>query len=221
MVFQPTKKDNQIIYYSAQIKNYLIVYGTRYLKRSELEKIFPNYRMCFIQQIHSDKVIPAQTKKLIKADAHWTCEKLKALVIQTADCLPIFMATHHQVCAIHAGWRGVEKKIALKALDCFSCTQGLEVSIGPHVTEQSFIVDEDVAFQLAQSAPQGKKYIFSQGSGKYRVSLTHLVQEQILSKTQIERWHLLPFNTFSKEIFYSFRRTSEKNIGQYGFVVKV
>ncbi len=221
MIFKPTEKNNQILYYSAQNKNYLIVYGTRYLKKSDLRNLFPNYQICFIQQVHDNKVIPAQTQKLIKADAHWTQEKHQALFVQTADCLPIFIVTPNQVCAIHAGWRGVEKQIVLKAMECFSDIQNLEVSIGPHITKKNFIVDEDVALKLAQSTPEGSRHLFAQGDGKYSVSLQDLVQKQILSKGRVQNWHLLEFNTFSEETFYSFRRSSEKQVGQYSFVVKI
>ena len=219
MIFKPFYKDNQIFYYSAQNENYSIVYGTRHLKKNDLRTLFPNYSMCFVQQVHGNKVIRAQEKKLIPADAHWTCDKNQALVVQTADCLPIFMTTPHQVCAIHAGWRGVEKQITLKALLCFQDSNNLEVSIGPHI--MSFIVDKDVALRLAKSSPQGEKYISPQNQEKYHASLVNLVQAQILSKIEVKNWNLLPFDTFSEEIFHSFRRTSEKKIGQYSFVVRI
>ena len=220
-MFKATNKDGKTLYYSAQILNSIVVYGTKYLKKSDLNTLFPNYQMCFVNQVHGNKVVPAQDKNFIKADAHWTQDKYKALIVQTADCLPVFMINKHQVCAIHAGWRGVENKISLKALECFSDTEKLEISVGPHISKKSFIVDEDVALKLKKSSPQGDSFVFSQSDGKYKVSLVDLLQTQVLSQRKVEKWHLLDKNTFQEEIFYSFRRNSEKKVGQYSFVVKI
>ena len=219
-MFESVKKDGQILYYFSKISNNLVVYGTRHLKRDDLKDLFPDYQMCFVQQVHGNKVIPAQEKKLIKADAHWTQDKNKALVVQTADCLPVFIISSKRVCAVHAGWRGVENQISLKALECFLSDEKLEISIGPHIAEESFVVDQDVASKLSLSAPQGNRFVSSCGK-KWTVSLADLLQTQILSQRKVEKWHLLDINTFQEEIFYSFRRNSEKKVGQYSFVVKI
>ena len=146
-------------------------------------------------------------------------EKNQALIVHTADCLPVLLRNHNHICAIHAGWRGVENQIVLEALDMFSDLSQLEVGIGPHITQENFVVSEEVADKLAASAPQGRNWVTSIGGQKYKVSLIDLIKDQILHKTPVKAWWSLPINTFSSNLFYSFRRTAEKNIGQSSFIV--
>ena len=207
---EPIIKDNKIMAYSYPIKGGQIVYGTKHLKRSDLRDLFPKYQFCFVKQVHGRKVVPANPKQLIEADAHWTAEKNRALVVHTADCLPVLLRSHNHICAIHAGWRGVENQIVLSALEVFSDLSELEVGVGPHITQESFIVSKDVADKLAESSPQGKTWVAPIAGEKYQISLIDLMKDQILHKTQVKGWWNLPINTFSSNLFYSFRRTAEK-----------
>lgn len=212
-------RENKIMAYSFPFEGGRIIYGTKYLKRSDLRDLFPQYQFCFVKQVHGQKVISANVDQLIEADAHWTTEKNQALAVQTADCLPILLKSHDHICAVHAGWRGVENQIVLKALNIFPNLFDLEVGIGPHITQENFVVSEEVAEQLKVSAPQGQAWITPIGDKKYQVSLTGLVKDQILNNTPVKAWWNLSINTFSSNLFYSFRRTAEKNMGQFSFIV--
>ncbi|MDE0151561.1 MAG: polyphenol oxidase family protein [Bdellovibrionales bacterium] len=216
---EPIIKDNKIMAYSYPIKVGKIVYGTKYLKRSDLRDLFPQYQFCFVKQVHGRTVVPANSGKLVEADAHWTEEKNRALVVHTADCLPVLLNSGRRICAVHAGWRGVENQIVLSALKIFPDLSELEVGIGPHITQESFIVSKDVADKLKKSSPQGENRMTPIEEEKYRVSLMDLMKDQILHKTSVKGWWNLPINTFSSNLFHSFRRTAEKNIGQSSFIV--
>ena len=223
-IFQPVKKNGQTAFYQAQIQNkYLIVYGTRHLKRSDLREYFPHFQFCFVKQIHGSHVVEASPKKLIPADGHWTQKKHTALSVQTADCLPVFLVKEERICAIHAGWRGVYHKIVPHALTLIPglCRPELEISIGPHILQESFTIKEDVAQKLIQSSPSGDKWVRKTGQGQYQACLMSIVQDQILSKTPIKNSYLLPFNTFSSNLFYSFRKSAEKKKGQTSFIVQL
>jgi len=215
---EPVIKDNKVMAYSCSITGGQIIYGTKYLRRSELRDLFPKYQFCFIKQVHGQTVVPANPNRLVEADAHWTEEKNQALVVQTADCLPVFLSSHHCICAVHAGWRGVENHIVLSALEVFADLSELEVGIGPHIAQESFVVSKDVADRLVKSSPQGKITAPIAGE-KYQISLTDLMKDQILHKTTVKAWWNLSINTFSSDLFYSFRRTAEKNTGQFSFIV--
>ena len=205
--------------YSCSIGGGQIVYGTKHLKYSGLRDLFPKYQFCFLKQVHGRKAVPADPTRLIEADAHWTKKKKQALVVQTADCLPVLLKNHDFICAVHAGWRGVENQIILSALKVFPDLSSLEVGIGPHITQESFIVSKDTADKLEGSALYGKNHLIATKEGKYKVSLINLIKDQILHKTRVKIWRNLPTNTFSSNLFYSFRRTAEKNRGQYSFIV--
>ena len=123
--------------------------------------------------------------------------------------------------AVHAGWRGVEQKIVLSALQCFPahlrCHLG--VSICPHIDQNHFEVDQDVAQQLAQSSPQGKEYLKPvKGGSKYQVSLIGIVTDQLKAHIQLKNNYFFDKSTFFiKNLFNSYRRTAERLLGQFEF----
>ena len=209
--------------YTIRVGQYRIVYGTRYLKRSDLREIFDSYQFCFLKQVHGSKVIKAVSDKTMEADGHWTDKKNLALAVHTADCLPVFLMRENTVCALHAGWRGVEKKIVLSALSSLPvlCHDDLDVSIGPHILKDSFLVDEDVAQRLAENSFDRENKIYRNEGGKYSVDLMGVVQAQIRSKVSVKNYYLFKVDTFSSNLFYSFRRTAEKKVGQISFIVRV
>ncbi len=224
-MFFPFKYKDQIVGYSAQVREYKIFYGTRYLKRSDLRELFPDYQFCFVKQVHGNKVVEAQSvAPLVEADGLWTFQKRRALVVQTADCLPIFLWSGSMVCGVHAGWRGVQQQIVLKAIQCFPShlRSDLEMSVGPHIDQDHFEVEEDVAQKLAQSSPHGSKCLkIGQKTNKYKVSLIHIVQDQVASQVQLKNLYLYNKSTFLTEIFHSYRRSAEKLLGQSSFIVRI
>ncbi len=225
-MFNPIEIENKIMAFEKKIHSYHIVYGTRNMKRSDLREIFPQYEFFFIKQQHGVKVVQAQVGPFIEADAHWTNKKNQALAVQTADCIPLFFMREDMICAIHAGWRGVYKKIVPEVLNnhSFFAHPELLVSFGPHILKESFIVDKDVAHRLAESSPHSKKWIQSQREGKYSVSLMHIVYDQICFEIKGAKNHYSFIkNTFLENLFYSFRRDAEKKreTGQISFVVRI
>ena len=110
-------------------------------KRKVIENIYPQITdICLLKQEHTNLIYFAhETNKIDEntiGDAFIGCKHRQALVIQTADCLPIFMAmgkfrqsftdefahcidaedTSPCIAAVHAGWRGLKNKIIYKTV---------------------------------------------------------------------------------------------------------
>ena len=221
--FKLLKHQGQIMAYQITLGDRRVVYGTKNMKRSDLRILFPHYRFCFVNQQHGVEVLEAEPNVLASADGHWTFKRNLALAIQTADCLPIFLMRNKVVCAVHAGWRGVARKIVLLALERVPELKGfgLKVSIGPHIHQRHFEVGGDTALELKESAPGALSAVHKRKDGKYLVSLKEIVQSQILSKKQACQYFFLDIDTFSSNLFHSFRQTAEKNKGQTAFIVRV
>ena len=70
-------------------------------------------RLVFIDQVHGHEAVLAEDvlglDVPVRADALVTCTAGLALVVLTADCLPVYMATEDGavVAVAHAGWRGL------------------------------------------------------------------------------------------------------------------
>jgi polyphenol oxidase len=74
-----------------------------------------------------------------------------AVAVRIADCVPLLFAdpVSGSVAAVHAGWRGVEARIAEAALETLGADPAqVLVAIGPHIRLGHFEVGPEVAAQL-------------------------------------------------------------------------
>ena len=99
-----------------------------------------------VRQDHGNNILLVTSASSIKqteeivADGLITNQKNVALLIKTADCLPILLFDPQKevIGLIHAGWKGVVSKIHLKAIanlkDNFNCQpENIIVGIGPAI----------------------------------------------------------------------------------------
>jgi YfiH family protein len=83
-----------------------------------------------------------------------------ALVVSTADCLPILIhdPVQRAVAAVHAGWRGTAQRVAAKALVAMRKAYGTNpadcrAAIGPGIRGCCFEVDAPVMEAMASALP--------------------------------------------------------------------
>lgn len=103
----------------------------------------PRNRFCTLEQVHGDRIIHVSSSRassVPEADGMVTKERGLALVIRTADCLPVFFLDPDTpaVGICHAGWRGAKQGIALRTLETFqrsfqSNPGRLRVALGPSI----------------------------------------------------------------------------------------
>ena len=88
-----------------------------------------------------------------RCDALATALPGEALVVQSADCVPILLAGAAAVGAAHAGWRGSAKNVArqaVRALETLGApARSLRAWIGPAIGPCCYEVGGDVAAQFA------------------------------------------------------------------------
>ncbi|HEY1435551.1 MAG TPA: peptidoglycan editing factor PgeF [Thermoanaerobaculia bacterium] len=76
-----------------------------------------------------------------------------ALVVQSADCVPILLAAPGAVGAAHAGWRGTAKNVAASAVaalsDLGAAPSSVRAWIGPSIGSCCYEVGGEVAAQFA------------------------------------------------------------------------
>ncbi len=127
-----------------------------------------------------------------KADALVTDDPARVLSVRIADCAPILLATAdgRVVSAIHAGWRGVALRIAVRAA---TALRGLAsghtarplAAIGPCIGPAAFQVGPEVVAALAESHPDLPPHIWSlpdpDAPGKALVDLPALLRHQLVA----------------------------------------
>ncbi|MCB0363151.1 MAG: polyphenol oxidase family protein, partial [Bdellovibrionales bacterium] len=174
-------------------------------------------------QVHSSLWIEAQNSDNLSADAHFTSRKNKALLIRTADCMPILMRNGDRIAAVHAGWRGLIHNILLNSTPPF-LTRECQVCVGPHIQLSSFEVGQEVADEIkafGETLGLVKKDIMlpHQDSKKIWVSLASLARAQIES-SGAQLMMMSTQDTLTSSDYFSYRRNSRETGRQISFVVR-
>lgn len=110
-------------------------------------------RPVLLRQVHSDVVhaVDRPPKRLLRGDALITATPGLALVVKTADCLPILLCDPAARAAgiVHAGWRGTARRITEKAVGAMRAHYRAEPSrmravIGPGIHACCYQVGQEV-----------------------------------------------------------------------------
>ncbi len=223
-----TKKNLQALVSSMikfETQSYLIFFGNNATTEQGLKTEFPSMKIKKIRQTHSDKVVFSGSD-MPEADAHYTDKKNQALMISTADCMPIMIYCRqtHRAAAVHAGWRGVVNKITEKTLRSLiqsgSSESDFLIFIGPHIQQQSFQVQEDSRLLLstAHYNLESRTYCNNEEGG-YKINLSQIVRSQIENiigkPAQI---YLSEIDTKTNFEFNSYRREPQNSKRNLSFI---
>ncbi|MFB3817471.1 MAG: peptidoglycan editing factor PgeF [Candidatus Methylomirabilales bacterium] len=147
-----------------------------------------------VKQVHGERVLvidePATRRpgfpfslihEPVEADATITNLPGLALVVSTADCVPILIQdpARRAVAAVHAGWRGTAARIAARAVEAMARTYGTRpadcrAAIGPAIRRCCYQVDRPVQEQLAAGVASGGRHLEADGPGYWRADLPGL-----------------------------------------------
>lgn len=221
-MFEEIYHEQRLLGHRYSFRDGFAFFGTREFQRSDFSRHFPDFEFFFVKQVHSNIVIE-RTKDLVEADAHWGRSENQALVIQTADCLPVMIHTPERSIAIHAGWRGVESKILISALQLLDPTQGSPAVIcGPFIDEKTFEVGEDVANRLLQADPRSDSsaILKHKDPNKRYVDLKSIARNQIQSVFPKCEPQFLGIDTFTSSAHCSYRRDGTNAGRLFSFIVR-
>ncbi len=196
-------------------------------------KGIPVRQFCRIKQVHGNHVVLAENEKELEtykqtsADSVVTRLRETALIISTADCVPLLFCDPSEegkkvIAAAHAGWRGTAKNVAQTTVEVlqkkFHCTpQNIVVAIGPAIQECCYEVDRNVYDQISQKdflKPIPKKV------DHWMLSLPQLNGYQLM-KAGVPKDHIWisPLCTACHlDCFYSYRKEGEKAGRQWSFI---
>jgi YfiH family protein len=111
-------------------------------------------------QVHGARAIalreagePGSVRDAGECDALATDRADVALVVQTADCVPIVLASHRAVAIAHAGWRGAAAGVARSAVAALeelgAPPAKVRAWLGPSIRSCCYEVGGEVAAQFA------------------------------------------------------------------------
>ncbi|OFZ28566.1 MAG: hypothetical protein A2622_05595 [Bdellovibrionales bacterium RIFCSPHIGHO2_01_FULL_40_29] len=191
----------------------------------KLQSRFKNCHFLRIKQTHSDIIVPA-SNDLVEADAHWTDIKNQALLISTADCIPLMLYNQklNRAAAIHAGWKGVQNKICSKTLtQVFSkslLANDFEFWFGPHILQDSFEIKKDTLDLLLQSSDaKDKSAHYFEKSNSYYLNLASIAKSQIEQSLRgLPKFSELLIDTKTSTMFHSYRRDHQNSGRNLSFI---
>jgi YfiH family protein len=114
-----------------------------------------------------------------EGDALATDRSGEALVVQTADCVPILLSGKGAVGAAHAGWRGTARNVAASAVSALQALgehpAALRAWIGPSIGSCCYEVGGEVAAQFAG------EFVRAGCGGKFRLDVRAVNVAQLVA----------------------------------------
>jgi YfiH family protein len=121
-----------------------------------------------VQQVHGPRIVRVGDKRsgagfepggapVADADGMATASERVALAVQTADCMPMILASTEVslVAIVHAGWRGFASGIVAEGAALFEEPHRVRAAIGPTIGPCHFEVGEDVALAVSAGSDEG------------------------------------------------------------------
>jgi polyphenol oxidase len=167
----------------------------------------------------------------ISADGLITNISMIPLMVMAADCNLILMADTKKrvVAAVHAGWKGVLKKIELNALNMFKANYGSEpkdilIFIGPSIRKCCFKVTEETlnlfVSTYKNNLPAEKTESSQDNIDYYFIDLVKIIKNNLInSGIPGDNITDLGLCTFCNEenLFFSYRK--EKKTGRHAGLI--
>lgn len=184
-------------------------YGPDNLQSHSLVQRLPFLKTPFVQyayahQIHTDEIFFVEQEGMQgKCDALYTNTKGIALVVQTADCVPVFLVGDREIAVVHAGWKGIALDIVGKAIATLSHVH--TAIIGPCIGVQSYQVGEEVVDAIVKTGIDPAVFVDRTLSHKPHVHVAQAVRAQI-QRRDITHIELPNFCSYTDSNWASYRR---------------
>lgn len=140
------------------------------------------------RQVHGDAVAEVTEAGWAgEADAIVTDRPGICLTVSTADCVPVLLydPQRRAIAAVHAGWRGMAKRIISKTVAVMVARYGCEpahirAAIGPSISPEAFEVGAEVAAAF-EEAGFPETVLPSAKAGKAHIDLWKAAASDLLS----------------------------------------
>jgi len=166
-------------------------------------------------QVHSNRVEVVTAgdagRVLANTDGLATDVPGLALVLRFADCQPILLydPVHHALALAHAGWRGVAKGIAYRAVEAMQAAfdtdpRDLIAGLGPAIGPCHYTVGDKVAAAMGYSLPDWSKVMQPEGKD-WRLDLSAANAQQLAAVGVRHIEHAGLCTACHNDVFFSHR----------------
>ncbi|MBZ0114913.1 MAG: peptidoglycan editing factor PgeF [Thermoanaerobaculia bacterium] len=170
----------------------------------------------FLHQIHSETVIETENHgDCGPGDGLVTSAMGLALIVVTADCVPVLLAGSERIAAVHAGWRGLVQGVIPRTLDAMVGKGPVTAWIGPCIGPCCYEVGEEVALAIASVA--STKAIQRDRKPKPHIDLRLAAQTQLERSGVSQIRHLGPCTRCDNSL-WSYRRDGHQAGRNHAFI---
>lgn len=203
-------------------------------RRRYLAVLGGDFELTTAWQVHGDTVKTVATADDVKstnehADA-LVCDMGRVLVgVKTADCVPVLIGDPKTgaFAAVHAGWRGTARSIAVKAVhklaaEFSSVPANLAAAIGPAACGRNYEVGHDVMDAFGEAFDGSERYFTPTRSGHALVDLHMANRDQLIAAgLDVSNIYIAPFCTMERtDLFFSYR-VEKQEYGKTGRLLSV
>ncbi len=197
------------------------IYLDNRIKLANVIGISPG-NLVFPRQTHSGNVAVIHnlpTVELVETDALVTNKPGICICVQTADCVPILLYDQamNVAGAVHAGWRGTIKGIAMKAVQAMKDHFGTDpvnilAAIGPSISHRVYEVGNEVITDFRSTFRNCDSFISPLPGNKWLLDLWEANRQVLLSAGLLpQNIEILGRCSFLEEdSFYSARRDGQQ-----------
>ncbi|MBV19469.1 MAG: hypothetical protein CL870_00010 [Cytophagia bacterium] len=182
-----------------------------------LSDLFKKYKidgslLADVNQVHSNKILVVdKSGNYGDADGIITSPKDNlVLLIKTADCIPIFIYDNitRNYGIVHAGWRGVKKKIHLKAIEKF-------IGLGSHKNNLNFVMGPSIKACCYEVGAEMLDYFGTsviEKNGSFFLDLNKSITSDFVNIGIVkDKIKIDSICTYENKHLHSFRRDREKS----------
>lgn len=142
---------------------------------------FPELRFCSAKQTHSTNIqiidFDKEFHQIENCDGLVTSLRQTAIIIRTADCLPIFLFNDQQIALLHAGHRGILNNIIRNWHENF-LHESTHLILGDHIKHCCFQVHSDVYDRFFNIKELSSGAIRSINKKQWTISLSEILKNQ-------------------------------------------
>ncbi len=135
-----------------------------------------------VKQVHGAEILDDLTylHSRQEADGLVTDMKNQALLVKTADCVPLHLTDGRRVAVVHAGWRGTRSGIVKTALSRFEPDKTWAI-LGPAISAECYEVGRDCYEDWSHEDPNLADHLqaLSADSTKRRLDLKGFIRSQL------------------------------------------
>ena len=188
-----------------------------------LRQTFPGLNFVSAEQTHSNNVLnvkaPSEFVQEHNCDGLITQETDTALIIRTADCLPVFIFNNKSVALLHAGHKGIKANI-LQNWNSLSSNDSSQLIVGDHIKSCCFKVRKDVENIFRNLNQFNQNSIVKINQNQWSISLVKILRNQWnSSKRSFEHFFDYSNCTCCNENMHSYRRSGRNLAERSGHVI--